>query len=154
MERKRVYKNFNTSKTVFSKKIYFDLKTYSYNWFIPKVWQPALKLHIDTNHPEHGEKKFFCNICPKSFIYKSSLSHHIYQAHKNNQQRHMCELCGQDFQSKYYLKEHILKVHPLPGATDFVCDICGLSTSSKGMIIQSLEFYSGGNSCLDKALFM
>ena len=31
-----------------------------------------LKFHIESNHPKHAEKKFFCNFCDKGFIFESS----------------------------------------------------------------------------------
>ena len=71
-------------------------------------WQSALKYHIDSNHPEHGEKKFFCNVCPKGFIFKSVFSAHL-RIHNKIQQKHMCEQCGQEFLSKNWLKEHIYR---------------------------------------------
>merc|ERR1719270_1822683 len=36
-----------------------------------------VQVHIDSKHPEHDEKKFFCNHCPRSFIYKKSLEKHL-----------------------------------------------------------------------------
>ena len=92
-------------------------------------WLTSLKYHIDTKHPDHGEKKFFCNICTKSFMFKSVFSSHL-GMHKTTQKEHICELCGQKYVSAQSLKEHMLEKHPLPDATDFVCDICGFSTFS------------------------
>ena len=34
-------------------------------------------VHIDSKHPEHGEKTFFCNHCSRSFIFESSLKKHL-----------------------------------------------------------------------------
>ena len=89
----------------------------------------TLIYHIDTKHPEHGEKKFFCNICTKSFIFKSNFSSHL-GMHKSNQKEHICEICGQKYVKVISLKHHMLEFHPLPDATNFVCDTCGFSTVS------------------------
>ena len=36
-----------------------------------------IHIHIDSKHPEQGEKMFFCNHCPRSFIFESSLKKHL-----------------------------------------------------------------------------
>ena len=33
--------------------------------------------HIDSRHPEHGEKNFSCNHCSRRFIYETSLKQHL-----------------------------------------------------------------------------
>ena len=44
----------------------------------------ALKAHIDSKHPEHGEKKHFCKKCDEGFIFESSLKAHKMK-HKQKQ---------------------------------------------------------------------
>ena len=34
-------------------------------------------LHIDSIHPEHGEKHFFCDYCEKGFIFNCNLKTHL-----------------------------------------------------------------------------
>ena len=34
------------------------------------------KKHIDKFHPEHDKKKFFCDKCPKRFIFQASFNVH------------------------------------------------------------------------------
>ena len=41
----------------------------------------ALKAHIDSKHPEHGEKKHFCEVCKKGFIFVDSLKMHKQSNH-------------------------------------------------------------------------
>ena len=89
----------------------------------------SLKYHIDTKHPEHAEKKFFCDVCKKGFMFKSIFSSHQ-GVHKASLKEHICELCGQKYVSFVSLREHMLEKHPVPDATDFVCDICGFTTFS------------------------
>ena len=38
-----------------------------------------IQVHIDAKHPEHDEKKFSCDHCPRRFIYENSL-----KCHKSN----------------------------------------------------------------------
>ena len=93
-------------------------------------WQANLKFHIDSKHSELVEKKFFCNLCPKSFTFKSTFSQHLH-SHTKTEKKFVCELCAIEYTTSQSLKEHLLRSHPLPDATDFVCDVCGFSTFSK-----------------------
>ena len=93
-------------------------------------WQAGLKYHIDSKHSELVEKKFFCNLCPKSFMFKSTFSQHL-RSHTKTEKKFICELCATEYTTAQSLKEHLLRSHPLPDATDFVCDVCGFSTFSK-----------------------
>ena len=88
-----------------------------------------LKIHIDTNHPEHGEKKFFCEQCDKGFIFNTTLSQHKTWKHRGNK---VCEICGKEL-SVGNLANHMLLQHGVrPKDTiDVVCEICGFSTPSK-----------------------
>merc|ERR1712008_205952 len=36
-----------------------------------------IHVHIDSKHPEHDEKTFVCNHCPRSFIFEASLKKHL-----------------------------------------------------------------------------
>ena len=47
-----------------------DWKTYS---------NQKMRCHIDSQHPDHDEKKFFCEHCSKGFIFKNSLQQHVRQ---------------------------------------------------------------------------
>ena len=91
---------------------------------------PLLKLHIDSKHPEHGEKKFFCNLCPKSFIWEKNLKGHIRGQHNKVPTKHVCEICAIEYVSLASMNEHKQKEHPSPDATNFVCDVCAFSTFS------------------------
>ena len=88
-----------------------------------------LKNHIDTKHPEHGEKKVFCEHCGKGFIFKVSLSFHMTMKHRDKK---MCEICGKEL-TKGNLKNHMLIQHGIrpKDMIDVVCEICGFSTPSK-----------------------
>ena len=54
----------------------------------------SLKYHIDTKHSVHAEKKFFCDICKKGFMFKSIFSSH--------QGVHKASLKGQEISKGIY----------------------------------------------------
>ena len=39
-------------------------------------------MHIDKNHPEHGEKQFFCENCEMGFIFNATLRAHALRKHR------------------------------------------------------------------------
>ena len=47
------------------------------------------KRHIDRTHPEHDEKKFFCDKCEASFIFEVSFETHQKNSCKNSED---CEI--------------------------------------------------------------
>ena len=87
----------------------------------------TMKFHIDSKHPEHAEKKFFCNVCQKGYIFETSL-----QIHTKNHDRslHTCELCGESYATFNEFKEHMLQKHPSTELKTFNCETCTFSTSS------------------------
>ena len=89
----------------------------------------GLKYHIDKHHPEHGVKKFHCDICTKGFLFRNAFTKHM-ASHNSDQKENVCEICGQKYVNTQTLKDHMLIRHPLPDATDFVCDICGYQNLS------------------------
>ena len=88
-------------------------------------WQ-LLKNHIESNHPEHGEKKNLCDVCGQGFIYESSC-----RMHKERHQKHTCHICIREFLQKDSLKEHLMFVHKDKEYTNHVCETCGFSTPSR-----------------------
>ena len=92
-----------------------------------------LNIHIDNKHPDNEEKNFFCDHCPKSFIYKDSLKKHMdtvkekerYQPKINIK----CDYCEEVFETTYTVKSHYALEHPnkpmiLPGHKRYNCDLC------------------------------
>ena len=70
--------------------------------------------HIDSRHPEHGEKRFACGNCNKAFIYEASTRIHRTQRKCGvniEKHPHVCELCGSNFGHKSKLNEHMLLKH-------------------------------------------
>ena len=43
-----------------------------------------LNVHIDTRHPEHGDRNFICDKCSMSFIFQSSLNAHVCKDRKSD----------------------------------------------------------------------
>ena len=92
-----------------------------------------VNIHIDNNHPDSEEKNFFCDHCPKSFIYKDSLKKHMdtvkekerYQPKINIK----CDYCEEVFETTSTVKSHYALEHPnkpmiLPGHKRYNCDLC------------------------------
>ena len=54
-----------------------------------------LRSHIERKHPEHGEKKHFCEECGKGFLFDHMMRDHKRKAHPKNDQ-------GSDFIFKFF----------------------------------------------------
>jgi len=51
-----------------------------------------LRYHIESKHPEHGEKKHLCDLCGEGFMFLQNVkSHKIYSHRKVN-----CHVCGKE----------------------------------------------------------
>ena len=103
-------------------------------------WNNLLR-HISSNHPEHYEKKFFCQICDDYFIFSCTYLHHKRTVHE--QKIHICNLCENEYATKWALNEHMILKHDSEGAKfttmqesvpeQVICEICpilDLTTSS------------------------
>jgi ribosomal protein L31 len=75
-------------------------------------------------HPDNEEKKFFCNHCPKSFIYRDSMKKHMDTVKEKSEYQQKlninCDYCKEVFDSTSAIKNHYKNVHPnkpmmLPG---------------------------------------
>ena len=102
-------------------------------------------IHIDTKHPEHDEKKHFCEKCNKGYIFQISMTTHArmqcqfstwkkaYYGAKS-----VCEHCGLSI-TNHHMKKHMRTIHsselfPNGDAPKFVCEQCGYSTVSSGYL--------------------
>ena len=67
----------------------------------------SFHIHIDSKHPEHGEKKYFCKHCPRSFIFEVSFKKHLENQRtmaKNRSKKIMAGLMQRNRRKKY--EEH------------------------------------------------
>ena len=69
-------------------------------------WQ-QLKSHIETNHPEHGEKKHLCDFCGQGFIFESTCITHKKLKHET----FPCHICGKGMKSRDAVRNHLSSVH-------------------------------------------
>ena len=86
-----------------------------------------LRIHIDSNHPEHGEQKNLCDLCGRGFIFQVSCKRHKLQNH----QRKSCHICGKEFFNNDTLKDHLISIHKTE-TLDLVCKYCPFTAKAKG----------------------
>ena len=80
---------------------------------IMKSWKNLI-VHIDAMHPEHGEKKFHCDKCPKSFIFEKSCEIHKYNhiyTEQNAGKTFKCKKCEYSTISKRGYTLHKINNH-------------------------------------------
>ena len=81
-------------------------------------WIQKWQAHIDAKHPEHGEQKFFCDHCPKSFIFEGSLRRHMEKVRsklnkpKKRKMQLPCDYCEKMLKSYHLAKVHYRNHHP------------------------------------------
>ena len=94
-----------------------------------KNWS-RLCIHIDKKHPDSAEKKNFCDVCGKGFIYNHSLNYHK-KTHEEKP-KHVCNLCGDEYVSMQGFKDHMFIKHGVPQEIkNLVCDQCGYSAITR-----------------------
>ena len=109
-----------------------NLKCCFYYDFKHQVWA-KLRFHIDLNHPENDEKRYFCELCGSGFIFEDICRRHQLYGHKNN----VCNICNIDCKDKDSLKAHFLSEHKASEEMkdkSFQCDYCFLQCSSEGIL--------------------
>ena len=90
----------------------------------------TLKAHIEGKHPEHGEKKHFCDICGEGFIFEENWRLHK----KNKHEKNVCNICGLALSKNSSMSDHMISIHKVKGSQKFVCEICAFSTFSKPLL--------------------
>ena len=108
--------------------------------FKTKVWA-NLRVHIDSCHPEFGEKKILCDLCGKGFNFKDSCKRHKLQNH----QKKFCDICGMECFNKQSLKDHLSSKHAIDEIT-VTCKYCPFTTNSK----RSLKSHTYAKHKVDK----
>ena len=108
----------------------------------------------ETNENKSKDKRFQCDLCPKSYVHKRGLSEHVISAHEERERSFPCKVCGETFKTttiRYYhhkkmhlqppsnqcsvcpkkfamvaqLRDHIANDHK--GEGDFICEVCDVS---------------------------
>ena len=111
------------------------------------AFNQKVKRHIDSNHPEHGEKQFFCEHCGKGFIFNDTFKQHCayeckikktsnytqkYNKARNQKKKSLglkCDYCDEVFNGSKRAKHHYQTWHPsqpiiAEGYQKFQCDKC------------------------------
>ena len=90
-----------------------------------------LKHLLDHEQRIHGERKFCCPVCDKSYAVSKELKQHM----RTHSDQFCCEVCGRVLKSKYALKLHTDIQHrgiprKVPTKTH-LCTLCGLMFPNK-----------------------
>ena len=93
----------------------------------------------DTNEKQTS-KKFYCEICNKSFTTNKSLIRHNLIHDKEVRYRYSCSLCGREFREAYNLKVHMFS-HT--GERLFSCEICGKTYNNRSNLNRHLQIHTG-----------
>ncbi|XP_063876046.1 putative zinc finger protein 702 [Scylla paramamosain] len=100
--------------------------------------------HGGSNHQEagnsciRGQAKFECQLCDKTFKYKSWLRQHTLT--HSGVRDYECEECGKKFTAKFSLTRHNL-THS--GVSNHECDECGKKFTQKGKLTTHILTNSG-----------
>ncbi|XP_023315888.1 zinc finger protein 39-like [Trichogramma pretiosum] len=87
----------------------------------------------------HRKIRQECDICQKTFSTKSDLNRHIDSVHKRV--RHACDICGKTFTQKGFLKTHIDAMH---NSVRHACDICQKTFSNKSNLRKHIDSVHNG----------
>ncbi|KAF0294987.1 Zinc finger and BTB domain-containing protein 24 [Amphibalanus amphitrite] len=77
----------------------------------------ALKRHWDAEHPHELQQ---CPLCPRRYLYTSSLKQHV---RTHQPRRYTCEQCGKQFTAACDLKKHAIFAHS--DVRKHQCNTCG-----------------------------
>ena len=92
-----------------------------------------LKIHIERKHPEHGEKKYICDVCGEGFIFEVNCRSHKKNKHEKNV-CNICNICGLTLSNNSSMNDHMISIHKIKGSQNFVCETCGFSTFSNTIL--------------------
>ncbi|KAJ3661065.1 hypothetical protein Zmor_005486 [Zophobas morio] len=94
---------------------------------VPKVEpvesEPGLSWEVN---PETNKIVWRCDLCPKSYNGKSTLTRH---RSRHFEPKHPCPKCGKQFHNDFSVKQHLFHVHS--NQKDFICHICHYATLTK-----------------------
>ena len=83
------------------------------------------------------EKKYFCEICEKTFYQQYELKEHVKVKHEGV--RYNCEHCARIFMQLSGLKHHLITSHPEQNQEEmkrriFMCEVCSRTFRSEPML--------------------
>ncbi|CAB0029544.1 unnamed protein product [Trichogramma brassicae] len=81
----------------------------------------ARQIHHKTVH--EGQKDYLCDVCPKAFKSKQSLTLHLRSSHQGKKD-YLCDVCPKAFTSKQNLTFHVRLIHE--GRKDHLITSCNL----------------------------
>ncbi|KAL7304526.1 hypothetical protein TKK_0003312 [Trichogramma kaykai] len=91
------------------------------------------RLKTHTESARNGNVTSACDVCRKSFRFKSYLQRHIDSVHRK--MRHACDVCQKTFSSKSNLRKHIDSVHyqacQIFAYITHACETCGKTFGHK-----------------------
>lgn len=105
--------------------------------------QISLKLHINAMHKEI---RYECDLCEKSFSFKSALYKHRLNMHTRGR-THQCAQCAFKAHSKHGIRLHMNRHHNLNRTqtrSDTVCGECGMQFHNGSTLKRHAFFMHGG----------
>ncbi|VIO88446.1 Zinc finger, C2H2 type family protein [Brugia malayi] len=88
---------------------------------------------------DHGDRKFRCSICPRSFEKRDRLRIHVLHVHENHRP-HVCSTCGKSFSQSSSLNKHF-RVHS--GERPYKCIFCSKSFTASSILRTHVRQHSG-----------
>nr|CAD7392800.1 unnamed protein product [Timema cristinae] len=93
--------------------------------------QKKLDAHARIHDPEHRQERVTCEICGRSYQFKTTYMRHMRTHIDSESQTFMCDVCGKRVMSRVSLRHH-RRLHT--GERPFVCDTCGKPFNSSGIL--------------------
>ena len=116
-----------------------------------QITKYALKNHLNIHH---GEQKFKCDLCPKSYFTNSALTNHKATSHQNVKATSFkCTNCFRSFRTVKVRDHHVesCQMDPQKGQTAFECRLCNKIFGYKNNLVSHQKSVHGleGKKILD-----
>ncbi len=96
----------------------FEICSYCGKKFLDKV---GLRNHVKLTHEDGKSKKFHCDLCPKSFLYRSALKTHRITVHLKTLD-YKCRVCGTGFYDSSARHHHEKREHGFQHKSRWNCN--------------------------------